>query len=78
MSRKHKNRQIQQAIEFAIDHGWILIAAGKSAHCFAKLRCGVPGHQEHMMSIWSTPGNPLNHAKQIVRKVSQCTPVRTN
>ncbi|MCX8957861.1 hypothetical protein EHW66_07445 [Erwinia psidii] len=78
MSRKHRNRQIQQAIEFAMEHGWILIVAGKSAHCFAKLRCGVAGHLEHTISIWSTPGNPENHAKQIVRKVRQCTPVTIN
>nr|WP_315043066.1 hypothetical protein [uncultured Moraxella sp.] len=44
---------------------------GKSAHAFCRLRC-VLGHSENQMSIWSTPKNPENHAKQIIRKVSQC------
>lgn len=76
MRKQHSDKQIQVAIEFALQHGWALIDAGRSAHCFAKLRCGIAGHREHMMSIWSTPANPENHAKQIVRKVRQCLPQR--
>ncbi|AWF53541.1 hypothetical protein HMPREF1502_3522 [Klebsiella sp. AS10] len=27
-----------------------------------------------MMSIWSTPAVPINHARQIIRMVDRCQP----
>jgi hypothetical protein len=71
MRKQHPNKDIQAAIEHAMDSNWTWVPPGKSAHCFCRLRCGE-GHTEHQMSIWSTPKSPLNHAKQIRRKVDQC------
>lgn len=71
----HPNKHIQAAIEYAVSKGWALVPSGKSAHCYAKLRCGIPGHRDHTMSIWSTPRDAENHAKQIVRKVNECSPL---
>lgn len=68
---KHPNKHIREAIEYALTHGWDVIEGGKSSHSFCQLRC-VLGHSEHQMSIWCTPKNPENHAKQIIRKVKQC------
>lgn len=51
------------------------MTAGSSAHSFAKLRCGIPDHTDHVMSIWSTPKAPENHAKQIIRVVDKCSPL---
>lgn len=68
---KHPNKHIREAIEYAIKNGWDVIESGKSSHSFCRLRC-LAGHHEHQMSVWSTPGNPENHAKQIIRKVKQC------
>jgi len=72
--KKHPNKQIRAAIEAAIEAGWQVDEAGKSAHCFCRLRCGIPEHKDHMMSVWSTPTSPENHAKQILRKIKQCAP----
>ncbi|WP_126462697.1 hypothetical protein [Providencia rustigianii] len=65
---------MQQAIEYAELQGWFIVMGSHSSHCYAKLRCGIEGHQDHMLSIWSTPRNPENHAKQIKRMVDKCSP----
>lgn len=72
--KKHSNKHIQAAIEYALDQGWVWVAPGDSAHCFCKLRCGNPEgeHRDHQMSVWSTPKSAENHAKQIIRMVKRC------
>ncbi|EMI5489355.1 hypothetical protein REJ26_000411 [Providencia stuartii] len=72
--KRHPNKHIQMAIEYAVSKGWILVEAGQSSHAFCRLRCGDPNreHQNHQMSVWSTPSSPENHAKQIKRKVDSC------
>ena len=69
--KKHPNKHIRAAIEFALDNDWQVVSAGKSAHAFCRLRC-MQGHTEHQMSVWSTPKNPELHAKQIMRKIKEC------
>lgn len=69
--KRHPNKHIREAIEYAVTHGWDVVDVGKSAHAFCRLRC-LAGHTEHQMSIWSTPRNPENHARQILHKVKQC------
>lgn len=72
--KKHPNKHIQMAIDYALKKGWILIETGGCSHAFCRLRCGDPTkeHKNHQISIWTTPLNMENHAKQIVRKVNQC------
>lgn len=67
----HPNKAISQAIAYALENGWHKIESGKSSHAYCRLRCDF-GHSEHQMSVWSTPRNPENHAKQIIRKVDEC------
>jgi hypothetical protein len=71
----HPNKHIQAAIEYAVLKGWVIVEAGGSGHPFAKLRCGIHGHTDHKMSIWSTPRDPETHAKQIIRMVNRCSPL---
>lgn len=73
MSRpKHPNKEINGAINYAIEQGWRYKSSGKSAHCWGKLLCPLHAPDGCSMSIWSTPSNPTNHARQIVRAVNQC------
>lgn len=72
--KAHPDKDIRAAINYALANGWTFNAAGKSAHCFGRLMCGIPQHKDHMMSIWSTPKNTLNHARQIIRMVERCSP----
>jgi len=73
--KKHPNKHIQAAIGYALSRGWTWVSPGDSAHCFCKLRCGNPKdeHRHHQMSVWSTPKSAENHARQIRRKVDQCS-----
>ncbi|PWC15689.1 hypothetical protein B4923_00810 [Brenneria roseae subsp. americana] len=68
--KKHPNKHIQAAIEYALAQGWRFHPS--NGHAFGRLICGTQNHHDHMMSIWSTPSNPENHAKQICRKVDSC------
>nr|WP_314267714.1 hypothetical protein [uncultured Moellerella sp.] len=72
--KKHPNKHIQAAIEYALIRGWIWVPPGNSSHAFCRLRCGTLEyeHQAHQFSVWSTPLSPENHAKQIWRKVDKC------
>lgn len=74
VKKKHPNKHIQAAIEYALSKGWNFIEVGRSGHAFCILRCGDsnPNHSGHTMSVWSTPGNSENFAKQIRRKVDKC------
>lgn len=69
--KKHPNKHVREAIEYAVENGWDVVETGKSGHAFCRLKC-ILGHAEHQMSIWSTPKDPETHAKQILRKVRQC------
>ncbi|WAT01628.1 hypothetical protein O1V66_02355 [Rouxiella chamberiensis] len=70
--KSHPNKHIQSALDYAVKQGWIIVKAGKSSHTFCKIRCGISGHTEHMKSIWSTPRNPENFARQIRQKIDDC------
>lgn len=72
--KKHPNKHIREAIEYAVENGWDVVDTGKSGHAFCRLKCNV-GHAEHLFSVWSTPKSPENHAKQIKTKVKQCNGV---
>jgi hypothetical protein len=68
---KHPNKDIREAIKYAISKGWKQVETGKSSHAFCRLKCGKL-HSEHQMSVWSTPKSTHQHALQIRRKVAQC------
>lgn len=70
--KEHPDKHIRAALAYALSEGWHFIAAGKSAHCYGRLICGIAAHREHMMSIWSTPADSVNHARQIIRMVNRC------
>ena len=72
--KKHPNKEIQKALDYAVANGWMIVKAGDSAHAFCRIKCGIAGHTEHMHSIWSTPKNPENFAKSIIRSVKKCAP----
>lgn len=72
----HKDKHIRAAIDYAISEGWTFTPGGASAHCFGRLVCGISVHSDHMMSIWSTPRDAVNHSKQIIRMVNRCHAVK--
>lgn len=70
--QKHPNKEIEAAIVYAEGKNWIYKDSGKSAHAWGRLLCPLHTREGHQMSIWSTPRNPYNHARQIKTLVDKC------
>ncbi|WP_153788784.1 hypothetical protein [Pseudomonas sp. EMN2] len=75
----HAKKEVEQALRHAEYHGWRVVAGG--GHCWGKMycpfndadcRCG----ELCVTSIWSTPKNPGNFARQLRRVVDNCTGAR--
>lgn len=69
---KHPNKEIEEAIKYAEEHGWTYKDSGNSAHSWGQLLCPLHTREGHRISIWSTPRNTFNHAQQIRREVERC------
>jgi hypothetical protein len=74
--KKHSNKEIRDALDFAEKNGWT-IEKSKKGHAWgvmycpnndSECRCGI----HCMTSIWSTPKSPSNHARQLKRIVEGC------
>lgn len=77
MAKKHPNKEIRGAIAHAVKQGWTVKEKGSSSHSWGQIYC--PNRDLNcrcgefcITSIWSTPKNPSNHAKQIKRVVDKC------
>jgi hypothetical protein len=70
----HPNKEIQAVITYAEGLGWIIMKGGSSSHAWGKMRC-PEGTREGcpQRSIWSTPRNPTQHARQLKRFIDKCT-----
>jgi hypothetical protein len=73
---RHPKKEVEKAIRHAEAHGWRIEVGGSHAwgkmYCpynDAECRCG----EFCITSIWSTPKNPGNHARQLQRVVDNCT-----
>jgi hypothetical protein len=74
--RKHPKRDVEEALQHAERAGWRIEEGG--AHAWGKMycpfndatcRCG----EFCITSIWSTPRNAVNHARQLRKVVDRCT-----
>lgn len=77
--RKHASQDIEAAIRFAEASGWRIVPAGNSSHCWGRMLCAFGDRNEKCrcgefcsVSIWSTPRNEVNHARQLRRAVEKC------
>ena len=73
---RHPKKEIEEAICHAEASGWRVEVGGSHArgrlYCpynDAECRCG----EFCITSVWSTPKNPGNHARQLKRVVDNCT-----
>lgn len=79
MSRiKHKNKDIEKALQYAEQNGWIVEVHNNSkSHAGGVIKCQQNSKKcwtsiYCITSIWSTPKNPYNHARQIIKIVDKC------
>lgn len=73
--RRHPNKEIESAIQYAEEHGWELRMT--TGHAWAQMRCPENSKECRcgnfcLTSINTTPKNPTAHAKQIKRVVDNC------
>ena len=72
---KHPKKEIEEAIRHAEGHGWRIEVGG--SHAWGRMYCPY-NHPECrcgefcITSIWSTPRNVMNHARQLKRIVGNC------
>jgi hypothetical protein len=77
MSRKrHPKKEVEEALAYAEGHGFTVETGG--SHVWGKLYCPYNDKDCRcgefcIVSIWSTPKSPANHARQIKRVVDNCT-----
>ena len=74
--KKHSKKEIENALVYAEEQGWKVKVGG--SHAWGKIYCPFNDKECRcgefcVSSIWSTPKNATNHAKQIRRVVDNCT-----
>lgn len=71
---RHPSKDVEDAVAYAEAHGWEVVRAG--SHAWGILRCPRRARDGHQRSVWSTPRNPVAHARDIRRAVDACGHVR--
>lgn len=67
---RHPNKDIEAAVQKAEAEGWqVSITNG---HAWARLRCPKHDRSGCQISVWSTPRNSVNHARDIIRAINKC------
>lgn len=74
--RSHPKPEIEAALRYSEQNGWLVEIGG--AHAWGKIYCpyndeACRGGNFCIASVWSTPKNTGNHAKQIRRVIDNCT-----
>jgi len=67
--RRHPKKEVEHALKFAEDLGWVVEPKARTTHAWGIMRCPTGEDRE---AIWSTPRNQGDHAKQIRRAVIRC------
>lgn len=67
---RHPNKHIERAIQYAEQLGWRVVVPG--GHAWGRLLCPFSTREGCIVSVWSTPRNPENHARHVRREVDQC------
>lgn len=73
---KHPKPEIEAALRHAEHHGWRVVAGG--SHAWGKIYCPYDDDacrcgEFCIACVWSTPKNPVNHARALKRVVDNCT-----
>lgn len=69
---RHPKKEVEGALQEAESVGW-MVASTRSGHRWGVMRCGAASKaSECRVSIWSTPRNAGNHARQLRRFIARC------
>jgi len=67
---RHPNSHIESAVRYAEALGWQVVSSNGYAWC--RLLCPWSNREGCIISVWSTPRVPENHARHIRSKVDSC------
>ena len=67
---RHPNSHIEKAVQYAEATGWRFVAS--NGHAWGRLLCPWSTREGCLISVWSTPKVPENHARHIRNKVDSC------
>jgi len=70
MAKYHPNKEVSDAIEFAVDLGWTVVLGGN--HTYAMLRCPQGDRDGCQVPVFHTPKNAGNHARRLIRDINAC------
>jgi hypothetical protein len=67
---RHPNKHVELAIQYAEALGWRVETPG--SHAWGRLFCPYSTREGCIISVWSTPRNPENHARHLRHRVDWC------
>ncbi|AZD37870.1 hypothetical protein C4K22_5150 [Pseudomonas chlororaphis subsp. aurantiaca] len=72
----HPKKDIEMALRYAEWQGWRVEVGG--SHAWGKIYCSYNSEvcrcgEFCITSVWSTPKNPLQHARALCRVIDNCT-----
>jgi len=70
--KKHPDKDIEAAIQYAENMGWRFKESGASSHAWGKLLCPKHTREGHQLSIYGTPRNSFQYAQLIRQRVNKC------
>jgi hypothetical protein len=71
MSRsRHPKPAIEKAVQYAEQLGWRVEMS--KGHAWGRLYCPLSSRDGCIVSVWSTPRSPENHARHIRSAVDAC------
>jgi len=68
----HPNKHIREAMKFAQNNGWRFEKASARAHIYGTMYCPHSGRDGCRFRVYSTPSDPEEHARKLIREVEQC------
>ncbi|MBI1237349.1 MAG: hypothetical protein GC188_11760 [Alphaproteobacteria bacterium] len=69
---RHPDKEIEAAVVHLEGFGWQWKKPGKSAHAWGRMLCPQHDRSGCQVSVWSTPRNAANHARQLRRAGETC------
>jgi len=66
----HPNKHIEAAVAHAELNGWRVVMS--NGHAWGRLYCTFADREGCIISVWSTPRNAENHARDILRAAGRC------
>jgi hypothetical protein len=73
MRDRHPAKEVEAALRYGEEHGWVVVKGGGHAHSWGAMYCcGRSGIGECRFSVLSTPRSTSKHAMWLRQRVDAC------